>query len=303
MEKKIALCFLIYDSIEMESLWNDFLAGVDESKYSIYIHAKDPEDLNLIHFHKHAIPDPVETKYFHPSLVQAQNKLLEHALKDEKNTHFIFLCGSSAPIKSFNDIYDNIEENSVFNIREHELNLIEIKEQFLSTLRKCSQWSILNRFHAEKILEYMPDIFFVCKNNEVPFNGAVDEKIYLSFLLSHFPEGLSLKKQIDELSMFEYWTANSIDIFDRNFISSQHIHWPERQKSFYFINKDEINFIDSTNAFFIRKVCRQSFIFNHNHDYVVEGRAKPLQLKQDLRNYIFNYKGILLSNYLKTKIL
>lgn len=302
MDKKIAFCFLTYDSLEMEAFWLDFLSEIDTSKYSVYIHAKDPEDVNFMHFKDCVIPDPVETQYFHPSLVQAQNKLLEHALKDKKNTHFVFLCGSSVPIKSFDYIYDNIEENSVFNVRQHELDLIEAKDQFLSTLRKCSQWSILNRFHAEKILEYIPDIFFVCKNNEIPFNGAPDEKVYLSFLLSYFPENISILEGIENHSMFEYWSSNQIDIFEKNFVSSQHIHWPERQKSFYFIDKDEIHFIMESNAFFIRKICRHSYIFNQDHGFCTEGRADPKDLKKSLQNRIFKHDGVLLSNYLKNSL-
>jgi hypothetical protein len=299
MQKKIAFCFLTYDSIEMESLWDTFLKDVDQSQYSIYIHPKDPEDVNLIHFKKYVIPDPVQTKYFDPSLVQAQNKLLEHALKDKENTHFIFLCGSSVPIKSFDHIYNKIEENSIFNIRKHELNLIETKDQFLSTLRKCSQWSILNRFHAEKILEYIPDIFQVCRDNEIPFNGAVDEKIYFSFLLSHFPEQISFKESIDKHSMFEYWNSYKINIFDKNFISSQHVHWPERQKSFYFIDKSEIDFIINSEAFFMRKICRHSSIFNNGHDYFCEGRCDPKKTKEDLKKYLFQSDCVFLTSYLK----
>jgi hypothetical protein len=302
MDKKIAFCFLTYDSLEMEILWRDFLNEIDASKYSVYIHAKDPEDVNFMHFKDCVIPDHVETQYFHPSLVQAQNKLLEHALKDKKNTHFVFLCGSSIPIKSFNCIYDNLNDQSIFNIRQHELNLIEIKDQYLSTLKKCSQWSILNRFHAENIMKYMPDVFEICKNNELPFNGAPDEKIYLSFLLSYFPENILMIEGAENHSMFEYWNSNQIDIFEKNFISSQHDHWPERQKSFYFINKDEIDFIMKSKAFFMRKISRHSFVFDQDHEVQVEGRADPKELKKLLQGHIFQSKGILLSNYLKNKI-
>ena len=302
MDKKIAFCFLTYDSFEIETLWRDFLSEIDASKYNTYIHTKDPEDANFMHFKDCVIPDPVETQYFHPSLVQAQNKLLEHALKDKKNTHFVFLCGSSVPIKPFNYIYDNLSDNSIFNIRKHESDLIEVKDQYLSVLRKSSQWCILNRPHAEKIIKHMPDIFEICKNNELAFNGAPDEKIYLSFLSSHFPENLSIIEGIKNHSMFEYWNSYQIDIFEKNFISSQHNHWPERQKSFYFINKDEIDFIMKSNAFFTRKVCRHSYIFNQDHGFCIEGRADPKDLKKGLQNIIFKHDGVLLSNYLKKSL-
>jgi hypothetical protein len=34
---KIAFCFLIYDIINHEDLWNIFFANVDNNKYNIYI--------------------------------------------------------------------------------------------------------------------------------------------------------------------------------------------------------------------------------------------------------------------------
>ena len=39
--KKIALCFLIYDKINNEQLWYDWLKNVDTQKYTIYIHYKN----------------------------------------------------------------------------------------------------------------------------------------------------------------------------------------------------------------------------------------------------------------------
>ena len=38
--KKIAFCFLIYDIINHEELWNIFFQNVDTNKYNIYIHYK-----------------------------------------------------------------------------------------------------------------------------------------------------------------------------------------------------------------------------------------------------------------------
>ena len=52
--KKIALCFLIYDKINHEKLWYEWLKNVDKNKYNIYIHYKDSineftyEDLKLV---------------------------------------------------------------------------------------------------------------------------------------------------------------------------------------------------------------------------------------------------------------
>ena len=44
--KKIALCFLIYDKINHEQIWYDYLKNIDPNKYNIYIHYKTNKPLS-----------------------------------------------------------------------------------------------------------------------------------------------------------------------------------------------------------------------------------------------------------------
>lgn len=301
--RKLAFCFLVYDSIEMESTWNSFFKNICESKYSIYIHRKNKCSNKISSFQKNIIEDPIDTQYFHYSLVQAQNKLLEHATKDPSNTHFIFLCGTSVPVKSFDHIFENISEFSTFNVRKHERDLIKQKPQYISVIKKASQWSILNRKHAIEILNNLGDVNNIIENNEFAFEGAFDEKIYFSFLSTFYPNELLINKSINDYSMFEYWTSEDLDIFENNLISANETWWLERLKLLFFINKDEIDFIMKSKAFFTRKICLHSFIFDKNHEFQFEGRADPKELKKLLQGHIFKSKGVLLSNYLKNKIL
>ena len=57
--KKIALCFLIYDKINHEEIWYKWLENVDKSKYNIYIHYK--EDKKLKYFNDHKLSYCIET--------------------------------------------------------------------------------------------------------------------------------------------------------------------------------------------------------------------------------------------------
>ena len=82
--KKIAFCFLIYDKINHEELWNNFLKNVDKNKYNIYIHYKTNKPLK--YFEQYKLKNTVETKWCGESLVKAQNLLLEEAVKDKNNT-------------------------------------------------------------------------------------------------------------------------------------------------------------------------------------------------------------------------
>lgn len=75
--KKIAFCFLIYDKINLEELWNIFFKNVDNNKYNIYIHYKT--DKPLQYFEKYKLKECIETKYADVSLIHAHNLLLKQA--------------------------------------------------------------------------------------------------------------------------------------------------------------------------------------------------------------------------------
>ena len=83
--KKIALCFLTYNNLSQPKLWEHFI----HPKYNIYIHYKN--DVKLKYFDDYKINETVSTKYADISIVKAQNHMLQEALKDINNTHFIFL--------------------------------------------------------------------------------------------------------------------------------------------------------------------------------------------------------------------
>ena len=50
--KKIAFCFLIYDTINHEDLWFLFFKNVNKDKYNIYIHYKDNKPLKYFEEYK-----------------------------------------------------------------------------------------------------------------------------------------------------------------------------------------------------------------------------------------------------------
>ena len=106
--KKIAFLFLIYDIINQEELWYNFLKNIDKNKYNIYIHYKE-NDTKLKYFEDYKLKNCINTKWGDKSLVIAQNILLKEALKDPSNQSFIFLSNSCIPLKSFDYIYNNID--------------------------------------------------------------------------------------------------------------------------------------------------------------------------------------------------
>ena len=153
--KKIAFCFLIYDTIIHEELWNIFFDSVDTNKYSIYIHYKTNKPLK--YFEKHKLTNCIETKYADKTLSLAQNILFREAYKDADNYKFQMVSGSCVPLKSFNFIYDKLiaDDYGYLNVSPQSqcfpncdclLNVIELKN-----IAKSHQWLILNRKLVENL--------------------------------------------------------------------------------------------------------------------------------------------------------
>jgi hypothetical protein len=154
--KKIAFCFLIYDEINHEELWNNFFKNVDKNKYEIYIHYKNNKPLK--YFEKHKLNNCIETKYGDVSLIHAMNLLLKRAYEDNC-FKYVFLSNSCIPLKNFNYVYDFLtkDNNGHFNVTKISENLLDKNKVLLdhydkNSLQKSSQWFILNKTMVEKIL-------------------------------------------------------------------------------------------------------------------------------------------------------
>ena len=78
--KKIGFCFLIYDIINCQELWNIFFKDIDKKKYGIYIHYKFNDELK--YFDKYKIKNCIFTKYADISLTHAYNLLFKTAYLD-----------------------------------------------------------------------------------------------------------------------------------------------------------------------------------------------------------------------------
>ena len=149
--KKIAFCFLIYDIINHEELWNLFFNNIDPNKYSIYIHYKNSTPLT--YFNKYKLKKRIQTKHGDISLVQAQNVLLNEALKYPSNEHFILVSGSCIPVKSFNYIYETLNPEYSYFAKVSQTGCFPrcntvLKYIDKKYIYKTSQWCILNRKHA-----------------------------------------------------------------------------------------------------------------------------------------------------------
>jgi hypothetical protein len=146
--KKIAFCFLIYDIINHEELWNIFFQNVDKNKYSIYIHYKFNKELK--YFEKYKLNNCIETNYADITLIHAHNILLKKAY-DDGCFKIISLSQSCIPFKSFDYVYNFLTRDDFghFNIMPQTQcfprcdNLLNYYDK--NVIQKSYNWFILNR--------------------------------------------------------------------------------------------------------------------------------------------------------------
>ena len=148
--KKIAFCFLIYDEIVHEDIWNNFFKKVDKSRYK--------NNKKLKYFEDNKLKNCIETGYGDIRITLAQNLMLKEGLKDINNQLFIFLSGNCIPFKSFEHIYKKLDVRySYFNVApdSHCLPRLNYLIDKLETkyFKKASTNCTLNRSHAEEIIK------------------------------------------------------------------------------------------------------------------------------------------------------
>ena len=205
--RRLAFCFLIYDVINHEDAWGAFFDGVDEARYSIYVHYKTDTPMRPFFERRKLRADAcVQTAWAGISLVEATNVLLRTALDDPENTSFILVSGACIPLKRFDHVYDAIGEASYFNLAPHEQCFPRCNAALRLLARdhvqKAHQWCILNRRHAQMMVDEAAayiDWFDVCP----------DEHCYISLIfhrgLQH--EIVATPNLADGATTFTNWGA------------------------------------------------------------------------------------------------
>mgnify|MGYP000741753800 CR=1 FL=1 len=193
--KKLCFLFLVYDRLNKSEIWNKFFLYADTSKYSIYAHSKyDIIDNNDL-LKKYIIEQKYETEWGTWSIVEVQNRLLEIGLKDSLNMKFIFISDSHVPLHDFDTVYNSIMNNDfsfidiVGRLAQNNLNTINNVFNVGQNLFKMSQWTCLNRKHAEQLLEHENEMKLQSQFSIIP-----DENAYICILT-----GLYFPKKIENL--------------------------------------------------------------------------------------------------------
>ncbi|KAG0564816.1 hypothetical protein KC19_8G142300 [Ceratodon purpureus] len=141
---KLAFLFLVRGEIVFEPLWRRFFHGNEES-YSVYVHASnasyDYPESSFFHG-KSVLSRPV--KRFSMTLVDAQRRLLAHALRDSRNANawFTFVCEKTLPVRNFPFIFNYITNS--------ETSFVEAFLPKLATRRKWNQEPEFRRNQTRK---------------------------------------------------------------------------------------------------------------------------------------------------------
>lgn len=147
VDTKIAFCFIVYDKLRHQKIWEDFFAQDDsyDHTYSIYSHVKQITD-KTPGWIKDAKIDTIKTEYCDESLVLVWVKLLREALKDPLNKYFCNLSGECIPLRTYKKTFQIITRSSRSRVA---ISHIEDEQE---KVYMGSQWMILNRETAEMLI-------------------------------------------------------------------------------------------------------------------------------------------------------
>lgn len=236
--KVLGLCFLIYDKINHEELWHNWLRNVNKKKYKIYIHYK--KNIKLKYFEKYKLKNCIDTKYADISIVRAQNLLIKASINDNCS-HQILLSNSCIPLKTFDIVYKKIIEGySYFNLLPKNLykhtKIIGSTKMDISKIHKTSQWCILSNRHSKIILK-----------NRVIYEKlskcyAPDELVYLTILYAYKHKIIMTNNLSSGTTTFTNWS-------NMNYPYQNHYGL----KNYNEIIKEEIDYLIKQPCLFGRK--------------------------------------------------
>ncbi|XP_042031693.1 glycosyltransferase BC10-like [Salvia splendens] len=153
---KIAFLYLTPGALPFEKLWDKFFQG-HEGRFSVYVHASKDKP---VHFSRYFINREIRSSsvgWGKISMVDAERRLLGHALKDPGNQHFVLLSDSCIPLRDFDFVYnylmytnvsfvDSFEDPGPHGSGRYSENMLPEVEK--RDFRKGAQWFTMKRQHA-----------------------------------------------------------------------------------------------------------------------------------------------------------
>jgi len=256
--KKLAFCFLIYDKINHEELWNLFFNNIDNKKYEIYIHQKN--EYRLKYFEENKIKEKIETNYADTTIINAYKLLFKKAYNNDCYK-FIILSQACIPLKSFNYIYDLLinDNKSYFNICPKEQcfpRCNELLEYYdYDEIQKSSAFFIIHRdiyilyekYSAEEIYKRYKNIFS-------PDEHFFITEIYKNKLTDNI---ITTPNIADGATTFTNWCDMNYKYNDNN---------NKGLKNYNDISEEELEYLINSKSLFARKFNNECAVSLYNNN-------------------------------------
>lgn len=233
--RKIAFCFLLYDTIQHNSVWERFLDGHDD-RYNVYSHPKIVTKNTPDWIQKSKIRT-IKTSWCDESLVFAFLRMVKKGMEDPTNQYFCILSGTCIPLYDFDKVYDK-----VFKYSQSRMAFVPKKYAFVfegDTLHPHAQWMILNRkqcldalrllnktdVKAQEFLKEIRNKYRTHRRLNTWYSYCMDE-LYLGewfIRLYGSPDTIGFRKHIRHSTTtyveFETWDSDHPIVFNRKDLS------------------------------------------------------------------------------------
>lgn len=222
----IAFCFLVYDSIEHNKIWESFFAGDHTETANIYSHIKEVSGKTTEWLLKGKVRT-VKTDWCSEGLIYAFNSMLRKALKNNDNKYFAILSGSCIPLYTYQEVYKRIfSESRARMIIERGIDHVF---EGVKNVYNSHQWVILNREiaqdyvrlgdkHDKKATDFLKQLrsvykehgvvvgnFKATKHEDSTWLGGCPDEIYPINWLYHL-YGKDLRKHVkNQMTTYTYW--------------------------------------------------------------------------------------------------
>ncbi|XVF48153.1 hypothetical protein PTKIN_Ptkin03bG0168400 [Pterospermum kingtungense] len=199
---KIAFLFLTPGTLPFEALWAKFFHG-HEDRFSVFVHASREKPVHTSHYFMGRDIHSEKVVWGKISMVDAERRLLAHALLDPDNQQFVLLSDSCVPLHNFDYVYNYLMLTNVSFIdcfvdlgphgtgryTDHMMPEVERND-----FRKGSQWFSIKRQHAIIVMAdslYYTKFRLYCKPNMDGKNCYADEHYLPTFFNMIDPGGIA----------------------------------------------------------------------------------------------------------------
>jgi len=157
---KVAFLFLTRGRMPFEKAWTKFFSQDTLGRHTIFVHAPTSYTYKATSiWHGRTIPHQSvrDVMWGEPSMVEAEKVLLQFAIQDPGVAKFALLSELDVPVQSFECTHQMITEK-----KQSFLQSVQTQDRMPPKLktyvsprmwRKGSQWFVLNREHAQMVLD------------------------------------------------------------------------------------------------------------------------------------------------------